>query len=211
MMNIGLIEQLSYPPKVPDKPVMVTYFFCQNADYTLKTTVSIVRGLVRRLVDQQEELRSPSRRLWDKATQRPQVRKVSLRELWDIFLAFVEQCNCQQVYVVIDALDECRGDGEVAADQSTLDAAEKALLASHEQLRANLDLESAHISQAVETYVSYKASELDRKHRYGPTLRHKVEAELVSRAEGTFLWVSLVCKRLEEIGASDTTMSGNLE
>jgi len=227
MMSIGIIEKLSYQfDSSLDESVMVTYFFCQNADYTLNTAESIVKGLLRRLVDQNRELRSPLHRLWNEAAGRPQERKLSLQELWHLFDAIVEQCESRRVYVVIDALDECQEDGlwelltfvvRTGLDRPSkvkwlltsrpLDAAEKTLLASHEQVRVSLDLNSAHISRAVETYVSFKASELDQRHRYGEPLRQKIEKELIGKAEGTFLWVSLVCKRLEEVSASDTLLA----
>lgn len=40
-------------------------------------------------------------------------------------------------------------------------------------------------------------TELDHRHNYGEKLRRKVEAKLTDKAEGIYLWVSLVCKRLE--------------
>jgi hypothetical protein len=54
MILIGLIE----PQLVESKHTsVVTYFFCQNADYELNTIEAIIKGLILRLVNQQEELR----------------------------------------------------------------------------------------------------------------------------------------------------------
>ena len=51
----------------------------------------------------------------------------------------------------------------------------------------------------METYVTHKVTELDHCHGYGPTLRRDITEELSREAEDTFLWVSLVCKRLENV------------
>lgn len=63
-----------------------------------------------------------------------------------------------------------------------LDSAERELLARSDQ-----------------TYITARAAELDRRQSYGPALRLKVEAKLTKKAEDTFLWVSLVCKRLKSV------------
>ena len=63
----------------------------------------------------------------------------------------------------------------------------------------SLELNSKHVSEAVKTYVACKAAELDRRQSYGPKLRQEVETELNKRAEDTYLWVSLVCKRPEGV------------
>jgi hypothetical protein len=65
------------------------------------------------------------------------------------------------------------------------------------------------VTAAVKTYAASRVTELDRLHKYGKVLRDAVEAALVQKAEDTFLWVSLVCSRLERIElkkALDTIM-----
>jgi hypothetical protein len=51
----------------------------------------------------------------------------------------------------------------------------------------------------VKAYIAYKVDELSRYRRYGQALKSEVKTELSAKAEGTFLWVSLVCKRLESV------------
>jgi hypothetical protein len=84
-----------------------------------------------------------------------------------------------------------------------LEAAERTLLAGHEQMQVSLELNFDHISQSVQAYVSYKVDELNLQKRYGEALRRNLKTELSVKAEGTFLWVSLVCKRLEDICAGE--------
>jgi hypothetical protein len=73
------------------------------------------------------------------------------------------------------------------------------LLAGSDQVLVSLELNSKHISEAVKTYIAFKMDELDRRCSYGETLRRKVETELTEKAEDTYLWVSLVCRRLESV------------
>ena len=82
-MSIGLIERLLLPQ---DKSTVVTYFFCQNADYELNTLGAILKGLILQLVNQQTELKESLRRRWDTTNERFDGDIKSWRTLWNIFL-----------------------------------------------------------------------------------------------------------------------------
>jgi hypothetical protein len=215
MMSIGLIELLSFPR---DNSTVATFFFCQNADYELNTLEAIIKGLILQLVNQQKELKESLRRRWNTLNNRFVEDITSWRTLWNIFLEMLGQCKCQRLYVIVDALDECQDD--CMADflklivrtglfhpskikwlltSRPLDSAERELLTARDQLQVSLELNSKKISEGVKTYITFKVTELDRRHNYGKILRRKVETELTVRAEGTYLWVSLVCKRLESV------------
>ncbi|KAJ5707127.1 G-protein beta WD- 40 repeats containing protein [Penicillium malachiteum] len=64
------------------------------------------------------------------------------------------------------------------------DSTEQELFTSHDQFHVNLELNSTHVSDAVDAYITSKG---------------QLEAELAAKAQGTFLWVSLVCKELEKL------------
>ncbi|KFY28683.1 hypothetical protein V491_00343 [Pseudogymnoascus sp. VKM F-3775] len=215
MISIGLIERFSLPQ---DESTVVTYFFCQNADYELKTLEAIIKGLILQLVNQQKYLKESLRRRWDTINERFDEDVTSWRTLWNIFLEMLHQCKCARVYVIVDALDECQDDGmadllklivRTGLDQPSkikwlltsrpLDSAERELLAGSDQVGVSLELNQKHLSKVVKSYITSKAIELDHRHHYGPMLRQEVEAELASKAEDTFLWVSLVCRRLESM------------
>lgn len=215
MMSIGLIERI---PRRQNGPTIMTYFFCQNADYELNTIESIIKGLILQLMNQQEQLAASLRRRWDTAHRRFDEDITSWRTLWHIFLEMLDRCQCQRVYVVVDALDECEDEGMAdffkcivrtglhqpskikwLLTSRPLDSAERELLTGADQVLVSLELNSEHVAEAVMTYIASKAAELDRRQRYGPKLRQKVETELRNRAEETYLWVSLACKRLEDV------------
>ncbi|KAF7524995.1 hypothetical protein PCG10_005346 [Penicillium crustosum] len=217
MMSIGLIEELA---RAQDETTVVIYFFCQNADYELNTLEAILKGLILQLVNQQTELGESLRRRWDTVTERFSEDLTSWQSLWNILFEMLARCKYSRVYMVIDALDECQDDGMADFLKSIVrkgldhpakikwmltsrpwDSAERVLLASHDQVQVSLDeeLHSQSVSGAVKAYITYKVEELGRLHRYGPTLKSEVETELTERSEGTFLWVSLVCKSLERV------------
>lgn len=215
MMSIGLIERLS---SAQVESTVVTYFFCQNADYELNTLGAILKGLILQLVNQQTELKESLRRRWDSTNERFDEDITSWRTLWNIFSEMLHRCKSPRVYVIVDALDECQDDGmadllrlivRTGLDYPSkikwlltsrpLDSAEQQLLTGSDQVLVSLELNSKYVSEAVKAYIALKAAELDRRNAYGPTLRQNIQTELTNRAEGTYLWVSLVCKRLESV------------
>ncbi|KAH8587988.1 WD40-repeat-containing domain protein [Bisporella sp. PMI_857] len=169
-------------------------------------------------MNQRKELKESLRCRWDEKSERFVEDVTSWRTLWDIFLEMLEHCKCQRLYVIVDALDECQDDGMAnflkrlvrtglhrpskikwLLTSRPLDTASRELLAGFDQVLVSLELNSRHISKAVKTYIAFKMDELDRRCSYGETLRRKVETELTKKAEDTYLWVSLVCKRLESV------------
>ncbi|XHF98690.1 hypothetical protein AWENTII_002232 [Aspergillus wentii] len=222
MISIGLVEQFL---QLQNDSTVVTYFFCQNADYELNTLPAIIKGLILQLVNQQEELKETLRRHWDTAKNCFDKDITSWRVLWDIFMKMLNDCKCSRVYVIVDALDECQDDGMAGflkllvrtglshpskvkwvLTSRPLDSAERELLVGSDQVQVSLELNMEHISEAVKAYIAFKVDELARRHRYQETLRQKIALQLLEKAEGTYLWVSLVCKRLESVHRDDALM-----
>ncbi|KAB8240145.1 hypothetical protein BDV35DRAFT_398921 [Aspergillus flavus] len=215
MMSIGVIERLLLSQ---NNSTLVTYFFCQNADYELNTLEAIIKGLILQLVNRQEGLKKCLRNRWDNLKNCFVEDVTSWRTLWNILLEMLDQCNDRRVYIIVDGLDECQDDGMAdflrlivrnGLDQPArikwlltsrpLDSAQRELLAGHDQVQVSLELNSRYVSEAVKIYITEKVKELDRRAKYGETLKQEVESELTIKAEGTFLWVSLVCKKLESV------------
>lgn len=107
MMSIGLIEELQRAQNEPT----VAYFFCRNDDSALNTIEAIVKGLILQLVDQHAYLKEYVRRRWNTATQRFEDDMTSWRVLWKVVLEMLERCKSQKIYIIVDALDECQGEG----------------------------------------------------------------------------------------------------
>ena len=87
----------------------------------------------------------------------------------------------------------------MAVDQPTVGQCRTGALGGADQVLVSLELNSEQVAEAVQAYIACKAAELDRRQRYGLRLRQEMESELQNRAEETYLWVSLACKRLEGV------------
>ncbi|KAF9885330.1 hypothetical protein FE257_013047 [Aspergillus nanangensis] len=193
MMTIGLIEQLS-----PDESSIITYFFCQNADYKLNSVEGIIKGLIWQLTRQQKGLLEFLQSRWDATNEK-----------------------FRRVYVVVDALDECQNKGmaeflrsivNAGLDHSNikwlltsrpLDDADRELLTSTDQVGISLELNSNHLEASMKTYAKHKVRYLYPLAYCGQHMHQQLENALVQRSEGTFLWISLVCKNLEDDGSGE--------
>ncbi|KAF3010020.1 hypothetical protein E8E13_011438 [Curvularia kusanoi] len=220
MMSIGLIERLERPLRPDEQPPVMVYFFCQNTNYELNTIEGIIKGLILCLKKQQKELCEPLRHQWDNDNKRFRKDLTSWRALWDIFLDMLHLCKSLRIYVVVDALDECQSPDMAAFLQLVVrtglstkvkwlftsrpfDSAGRELLSASDQVMVSLELNSGHVSNAVKSYIAEKVTWLDHRDRYGPALCQQLEAELTKKAEDTYLWVSLVCKRLDGVGRAN--------
>lgn len=213
MLSIGLVERLQ-----KDKSNVVTYFFCQNGNCELNSLEAIIKGLILQLVLQQEQAMETLRSHWDEKKNCFDEDMTSWRTLWDVFLRMLHRCKCPRVYVVVDGLDGCQDDGMVdflkslvrmGLDEPSkikwlltsrpLNTAERELSVTSDQILVSLELNQGHISEAVLTYINHKVEELKWRLSYGPTLSRKIKTELTEKAEYTYLWVALVCKKLESV------------
>ncbi len=118
------------------------------------------------------------------------------------------------VYLIVDALDECDSHDSglsqlldlIINNLSEPSSKVKWLVASRyksdiekrlrpdNRSKINLELDSSLISSAINCYINAKVSELQE---FDEELHKEVRSYLQENAEGTFLWVALVCKALQ--------------
>jgi hypothetical protein len=122
-----------------------------------------------------------------------------------------------RVYLLVDALDECESGllqllDLIVQNASALSSRVKWLVSSRnrldieERLRLDnnhvtlsLELNEQHVSSAVGAYIDHKILDLAQLKQYNSVLRGRVRDQLYQKANGTFLWVALVCKELREV------------
>jgi hypothetical protein len=89
-----------------------------------------------------------------------------------------------------------------------LDEADRELLNAAGQVGIGLELNSGHLDAAVKEYIKEKVRFLYPFNDAGQQVLQRLGTELLQRAEGTFLWISLVCKMLEDDGSGERVSPG---
>src|SRR5947207_6658387 len=133
-----------------------------------------------------------------------------------ILLDMLSDLSLGSVILMVDALDECDSGLDELLKLISRDSfrspkvkwlvasryrpdIERWLQADAFQQKINLELNSTHISHAVNAFIDAKISELAKQKLFDNKLQEKVRNYLLENSEETFLWVSLVCKRLEVV------------
>jgi hypothetical protein len=74
-----------------------------------------------------------------------------------------------------------------------------------------LELNEASVSNAVASFIHYKVQILQSKKRYSNDIRDASSQHLLANAQGTFLWVALVCEVLAKFNVSRRDVRRKLE
>ncbi|KAL6906651.1 hypothetical protein GGI43DRAFT_431045 [Trichoderma evansii] len=106
--------------------------------------------------------------------------------LSQIFFSTIENSSIQDLTFVIDALDD-RNEANI----------QDVLLYADNQSIVSLELNAESVSTAIKTYIDYKVEILSGEKRYQQGMRDSIQEYLINNADGTFLWVALVCEMLE--------------
>ncbi|GKU14611.1 unnamed protein product [Fusarium langsethiae] len=185
MLLCGIIDELE---KDPDN--RLSYFFCQATEARLNNATAVLRGLIYLLLFE-------DRNAWE--------------ALSKILAAILDDPCLNGAILIVDALDECQTNRlellELIAKPSRVkwvvssrnwqDIEEK-LDNTKQKVRLHLELNKDSVSKAVGTYIGYKVEELAGLKHYNTDTRNAVERHLIDNADGTFLWVALVCKELAD-------------
>ncbi|WPJ63730.1 hypothetical protein SMAC4_13672 [Sordaria macrospora] len=132
-----------------------------------------------------------------------------------VLYEMLEDPNLKVTYLVIDALDECVTDQpqllKLIVQISSVSARVKWLVSSRnwvqieeqlaivaQQSRLSLELNAESVTTAVSAYIRHKGLHLSQQKQYDSTMQTVVHDYLSSNANGTFLWVALVCQVLAD-------------
>lgn len=66
-----------------------------------------------------------------------------------------------------------------------------------------MELNADRVDKGIQSYVSYQVQKLALLHGYDANTTRAIEQAICVGANCTFLWASLVCKRLENVSASE--------
>ncbi|KAK8900841.1 hypothetical protein QC760_010605 [Botrytis cinerea] len=213
MLLCGVIDELE---KLEAKSVLLSYFFCQATDSRINYATAVLRGLIYLLVDQQPSLISHIQTKYDQAGKMLFEDTNAWVALCEILTNILCDRNLDYVYLMVDALDECVTDlpklMELIVRTSSISPRikwvvssrnwpniERALDFATRNLRLCLELNEKSVSAAVTVFIQFKVEWLATRNRYSNDTREAIQQHLILNANGTFLWVALICQELSNI------------
>ncbi|KAH0551763.1 hypothetical protein GP486_007019, partial [Trichoglossum hirsutum] len=213
MLLCGIVNELE---KSMAKADLLSYFFCQATDSRINNATAVLRGLMYLLVDQQPSLISHIRKKHDHVGKALFEDTNAWAALSEIFTNILQDSKLKSTYLVVDALDECIADlpkllnfivrmssgparVRLIVSSRNWPNIEKDLDTATQKVRLCLELNEKSISTAVDTYIQFKVDWLAERNKYNNATREDVQHFLSSNANGTFLWVALVCQELANI------------
>ncbi|KAM7188910.1 hypothetical protein V8F33_010357 [Rhypophila sp. PSN 637] len=219
MLLCGIINELEQGIIAEGPCRNLAYFFCQATDARINNATAALRGLIYLLARQQPRLLSHVRKYIDAG------KSLSDANAWvalsDILWEMLGDPNLKTTYLVVDALDECIVDlpkllefaVRISSDRvkwlltSRNEMTIEKKLRSEDDKRTRLSLElkenAMQVSHAIDIYIDNKLSGLEPLQdgallEDGALLKDRVRDILRDKANGTFLWVSLVVQELSK-------------
>ncbi|PVH69315.1 HET-D [Cadophora sp. DSE1049] len=221
MLISGILDEMSPSTKLRDKEAttLLSYFFCQATDDRIDNALAALRGLIYLLIDQQPLLISHVRKKYDHAGKVLFEDPNAWVSLSEIFTSILQDPSLKSIYLIIDALDECKANLDQLLDLISQTAStstrvkwivssrnepniEARLRFDHTQTKLSLELNEEHVSRAIQVFIDFKVSKLRCIEGDGE-LQELVRGQIYAKANGTFLWAALVLKELEPVESWD--------
>ncbi|KAM0259203.1 hypothetical protein ACHAQJ_003408 [Trichoderma viride] len=211
------LDKLRTTPSVTQNSLSnnLLYFFCQATDERINNGAAVLRGLILMLAQQQRSLISHIRKKYGINRQELLEGKNHWTALVEILLEMLRNSSSTNTYIVIDALDECVSQRPdlltFVRNLSTLSSV-KCMVSSRDwpeieqQLNPSivvggiylsLETNADVVSGAVNAYIAHEMSKLSFL-QDDEDLRNQILQKMFQQANGTFLWVALVFKELQE-------------
>ncbi|KAL1597266.1 hypothetical protein SLS60_008850 [Paraconiothyrium brasiliense] len=212
MLLCGIVNELK---KSLEKTELLSYFFCQATDARINSATAVLRGLLYMLVIQQPLLMLHIRNRYDDAGRALFEDANAWIALSEIFTNVLHDPSLGNTYIIIDALDECVVDQKklldfiaqqsfasprikwVVSSRNWPDIEER-LAKADQGTRLSLELNADSVSAAVDVFIREKVRQLSQDKKYDTKTAEAVQHHLSLKANGTFLWVALVCQNLKD-------------
>ncbi|KAF6835120.1 beta transducin-like protein HET-E4s [Colletotrichum musicola] len=202
MLLCGIIEELE------QKKITPIYFFCQATDIQLNTATNALRGLLYMLVRHRPSLIDLFRHKHEDAGKTLFEDRNACNVLCGMIRTALSQQTLRNVVLVIDGLDECTTDlgrlidfvidtsstVKVVASSRNWPSIENGMTGARDKVRICLDLSPRAVSNAVTAFIDVRVGLLVK---FDDETQNMIHSYLMENADGTFLWVALVCRQLE--------------
>jgi ankyrin repeat protein len=215
MLSVFLIEELERHTARIDSAELA-FFFCSAQDEKRSTAVAVLRGLVHQIIAKRPQLVKHALPYFE-TPERAQQTLSSLETLWLIFSTLVADAELGTMFCVLDGLDECeestlrvllpRVVSLLIGDALSLAKGTfKLAIVSRDMpglrgctTRVRLDPDNdEQVVGDIGLFVSARVQELSRIEGFNEDFRASVQAALLKRAEGTFLWVGYAMHELSQ-------------
>ncbi|KAL2890623.1 Vegetative incompatibility protein HET-E-1 [Ceratocystis lukuohia] len=203
MLVCGIIDELEQT-----NPTSLSYFFCQATNDRVNTATSVLRGLIYRLARQNPHLTKHVRDKYD-YNQNLFTSPGAWHELCEILTSMLIDPSLKNAILIVDALDECStgqkdllqfiakpSPAKWIVSSRNWPEIEQILEKAKQKTKIHLEINQDSISEAVDSYIKFKVDELAEEKNYKSEMKLAVLEHLRLNANGTFLWVSLVCQEL---------------
>ncbi|KAL7920859.1 hypothetical protein ACQKWADRAFT_297571 [Trichoderma austrokoningii] len=220
MLLCGIIDELMPTAKLTEPTdrsanTVLSYFFCQGTDSRINSATSVLRGLIYLIIVQQPSLISHVQKKYNHAGKNLFSDINAWVALSGIFTTILRDFRTESLILIVDALDECETDLPKLLDliiqhsslyhvkwiiSSRNIASIQQKLESHIPqgiLSLELKENAKVVAQAVDAYIEHNVSQL-HSIQGNQGLKDKLQVSMREKANGTFLWVSLILKELEK-------------
>ena len=215
MISNFLLEELTLIAQRSPR-MTLAYYFCDDKYQKRRTATAILRGLLLQILRQRPVLFKHIQPSFDMS-------RDSLFEnfyaLWRSFVAIVNDPDVGEVCCLVDALDECEKNSrqlflvefkKFYCSQKSKSSFVKFIITSRrendivELLSAisppiwHIQVDSGKVNYDVFMFIDARVNELSTRKGYTTDLENEIKSTLTNKAEGTFLYVSLVLSILEK-------------
>jgi ankyrin repeat protein len=213
ILSSYLLDYLSAGELSPSLRTTLCYFFCDEKIDTQRDGKAILRSLIHQLLMRRRLLVKYVKAVYD--IQGPQFEQ-NFNELWRIFIVIASVKRVGPISVIIDAIDECEETTRerflqevnklvgMSGSASSNIPRIKFLVTSRpllgRQYATNLlqiDPSQDHVERDLRLVIQTKVEGIVQRTKCKRNVREYLENALYSKADRTFLWVTLVLHLLE--------------
>ncbi|EED16472.1 ankyrin, putative [Talaromyces stipitatus ATCC 10500] len=197
----------------------LAYFFCDSSSPERCTATAILRGLLYQLIKQRPHF---MKHLLHKFEERKEKLFDSFDALWAVFIDIGCDNTYNQLYCIIDALDECdqntqkmlftqitrrlgnQNDGMIGKIHFLITSRPFPEIREYLHPYMSKDLCTyPKVQDDLQVFIDQKLNQLAGRKGYFERTKRDLSRILKEKAEGTFLWVSIVCEKLAGVRSRD--------
>ncbi|KAJ4209776.1 hypothetical protein NW767_000054 [Fusarium falciforme] len=218
MLTIGIISELERRIQALNeengKKAFLCYYFFEGTNSDRNNPVAMLRALIWSLIDQKETFRTALGEDYKKYGYKLFTNLNAFNSLSEILGNVLKGASPATVYIVLDALDECRSDIEQTlsfidrhsshphvkwiVSSRNEHQIEKQLQPQPSRIPLSLEENDTVVSKNVNEYIDQRLGNLGALQN-NSNLRDKVRDMMRQKAEGTFLWVAIAIKELQDV------------